>query len=161
MQSTDLLFLNVIGTNHSIRNTRTITKSFDGLGREVNDKGEVINATPQLLNLPAAGGVTRQMPAFPVAEVLAAQAANDVPQVKALQIAYAEQVKAYEAETGAITPNAQIGRSVMSYLERVHDFRQVDSPDHFVLKPDDIDVTVVAMPDGRSLYTVSASAVFG
>lgn len=162
MKPTDLIYVNVTGTNHSTRNTKAITERFDGLGIAIDANGTALSTIPTLKNLPAAGGASKAMPLFPIAEIQAAQKVNDVPQVKAIQLAYAEQVKAYEAEQGSVSPNQAVAKSVMQYLEEVHGFRQEDSSSHFILKADDIDVTVAALADsGRTLYTVSATAVFG
>lgn len=160
MKNTDLIVVNITGTNGSTRNQRTVTRVFDGTGTALNDQGKPAGLADTLRNLPTEGSI--KAPDFPAQAYAAAQQKGEAGIAEGMAIlkAFQEQVQAVEASANGGSTEAQIAKSVLAYLEEFHGFKQTDG-DHFVIKLDDIDVTRQTLPDGRSSYLVAGSAVFG
>jgi hypothetical protein len=161
MQINDIIMVNVTGTNGTTRHQKTITRRFNGAGLPLNDDGQVDGQSAEVLrNLPS-GQVTKA-PDFPTTQFLAAQSkgAAGIEEIKAIQIAYAEQFAAWEKSQGGGNENLQIAKSVLEYTKEFHGFVEVDS-DAFVMKLENLDVVTTTLKDSRSLFTVSGTAVFG
>ena len=158
MQNTDIILVNVVGTNGETRQQRTITRRFNGAGYELNDKGAVESGVAVLKGLPLG---TSKAPDFPQDEYLKAQAANDGAKISAIMLAHAERVEAWQKSQGGGSEEMQLAKIVQDYCVEVHDFTRQDDGPKFVLTLDDIDVKSDELKDGRTLYTVSGTAVFG
>lgn len=162
MQTQDIVMINVTGTNGTTRHQKTITRRFNGMGLPLNDDGQVDAANAEVLrNLPTGAAVSKA-PDFPTAQFLAAQGkgAAGIDEIKAIQIAYAEQFAAWEKSQGGGNANLQIAKSVLEYTKEFHGFIETDG-DAFVMKLENLDVTQTTLKDGRSLFTVAGTAVFG
>ena len=157
MQTNDLIIINVIGTNGTTRQQRTITRRFNGAGLELDDKGTAISVAAVLKNLPTG---TASAPPLPTDEYNAAVATGDVSKIQAVMMAHAERVVAWQKTQGGGSDELALAKAVQDYCVEVHGFVREDA-EAFVLKLDDIDVTKDTLKDGRSLYTVSGTAVFG
>lgn len=162
MQLNDIIMVNVTGTNGTTRHQKTITRRFNGAGLPLNDDGQVDASNGEVLrNLPN-GGTVAKAPDFPTSQFLAAQGkgAAGIEEIKAIQIAYAEQFAAWEKSQGGGNENLQIAKSVLDYAKEFHGFQEVDG-DHFVMKLENLDVVTTTLKDGRTLYTTTGTAVFG
>lgn len=161
MQLNDIIMVNVTGTNGTTRHQKTITRRFNGAGLPLNDDGQVDGTSGEVLrNLPT--GQTSKAPDFPTAQFLAAQGkgAAGIEEIKAIQIAYAEQFAAWEKSQGGGNEPLQIAKAVLEYTKEFHGFQETDG-DHFVMKLENLDVVTTTLKDGRSLFTTSGTAVFG
>lgn len=161
MQNNDIIMVNVTGTNGTTRHQKTITRRFNGAGLPLNDDGMVDAGSKEALrNLPT--GIVSKAPDFPAAEFAAAQAKGPAgaSEIKAIQLAYAEQFAAWEKAQGGGNEALQIAKSVLEYTKEFHGFREEDG-DHFVMKLENLDVVQTALKDGRSLFTTTGTAVFG
>jgi hypothetical protein len=161
MQANDIIMINVTGTNGQTRHQKTITRRFNGGGLPLNDDGQVEGSNSEILrNLP--GTASTKAPDFPTEKFLSAQVkgAGGVEEIKAIQIAYAEQFAAWEKSQGGGNENLQIAKSVLDYTKEFHGFQEVDG-DHFVMKLENLDVVTTTLKDGRTLYTTTGTAVFG
>jgi hypothetical protein len=163
MQQNDIIMVNVTGTNGTTRHQKTITRRFNGAGLPLNDDGQVDVTSPEVLrNLPNSGAVAKA-PDFPTAQFLAAQGkgAAGIDEIKAIQIAYAEQFAAWEKSQGGGNENLQVAKSVLEYTKEFHNFAEVDNAEQFIMKLENLDVVTTTLKDGRTLATVSGTAVFG
>lgn len=159
MQANDIVLVNVTGTNGTTRHQKTIARRFNGAGQALNDNGQVdVTAKEALRNLPS--GVAANPPEFPMAEFNAASAAKDIARLKAIQLAYGTKLKEWEQAQGGGSEELQIAKSVLEYTKEFHGFRETDG-DHFIMKLENLDVTKAPLPDGRTVYTVAGTAVFG
>ena len=169
MQQNDIIMVNVTGTNGTTRNQKTISRQFNGAGQRLNDNGQVDLSTGEVLrNLPTGSGVAA--PEFPQAEFAAAQAkmgssdpavkAQGVKEVKEIQLAFATLINQWEKQQGGGSEKLVLVKSVLNYTKEFHGFSEEDG-NHFVIKPENLDVTTVALADGRSMYQVAGTAVFG
>jgi hypothetical protein len=161
VQQNDIIMVNVTGTNGTTRHQKTITRRFNGAGTPLNDDGQAdLGNKEQLRNLPS--GAMTQAPDFPTAQFIAAQSKglDGVNEIKAIQIAYAEQFAAWEKSQGGGNENLQVAKSVLDYAKEFHGFREEDG-DHFVMKLENLDVVTTTLSDGRTLYTTTGTAVFG
>lgn len=169
MNTQDIIMVNVTGTNGATRHQKTISRQFNGAGQRLTDDGKVdVTATEVLRNLP--GGSGTAAPEFPSAEFAAAQAktASNNPslkqegltEIKAIQLAYANQINAWEKSQGGGNEKLQLAKSVLEYTKEFHDFKEVDG-DWFVMKLENLDVTTVKLNDGRTMYQVTGTAIFG
>ena len=162
MQQNDIIMVNVTGTNGTTRHQKTITRRFNGAGLPLNDDGQVDATSKEALrNLPS--GATATAPDFPMAQFVAAQAkgAAGLDEIKAIQIAYAEQFAAWEKSQGGGNESVQIAKSVLEYAKEFHNFSEVDNSEQFIMKLENLDVTSTTLKDGRTLATVAGTAVFG
>lgn len=161
MQQNDIIMVNVTGTNGTTRHQKTITRRFNGAGLPLNDNGQVDASNAEVLrNLP--NGQVAKAPDFPTDQFAAAQMKGPagIDEIKAIQIAYAEQFAAWEKSQGGGSENLQIAKSVLDYAKEFHGFQEVDG-DHFVMKLENLDVVTTQLSDGRTLYTTTGTAVFG
>jgi len=161
MTSNDIVMINVTGTNGTTRHQKTITRRFNGDGMPLNDDGQVeAGNVERLRSLP--NGLVVQAPDFPTSQFLTAQQKGSagIDEIKAIQIAYAEQFAAWEKSQGGGNENLQIAKSVLEYAKEFHAFREEDG-DHFVMKLENLDVVTAQLKDGRTLYTTTGTAVFG
>lgn len=161
MQINDIIMVNVTGTNGTTRHQKTITRRFNGAGLPLNDDGQIDAGNAETLrNLPT--GQTSKAPDFPMAQFVAAQAkgAEGLDEIKAIQLAYAEQFAAWEKSQNGGNENLQIAKSVLEYAKEFHGFKESDG-DHFVMKLENLDVVTTTLKDGRTLYTTTGTAVFG
>jgi len=161
MQQNDIIMVNVTGTNGTTRHQKTITRRFNGTGLPLNDDGQVDSgSTESLRNLPT--GQVSKAPDFPMAQFVAAQAkgTEGLSEIKAIQIAYAEQFAAWEKSQGGGNESLQIAKSVLDYTKEFHGFQETDG-DHFVMKLENLDVVSTTLADSRTLFTVSGTAIFG
>jgi hypothetical protein len=161
MQQNDIIMVNVVGTNGTTRHQKTISEKFNGAGLPLNADGQVDGVrADRLRNLPN-GSVTKA-PDFPAVAFAAAQAKGlaGVDEIKAIQIAYAEQFAAWEKSQGGGNANLQVAKSVLEYAKEFHSFIETDG-DAFVMKLENLDVSTTTLNDGRTLYTVAGTAVFG
>jgi hypothetical protein len=159
MKTTDLIMLNVTGTNGTTRNQKTISRRFNGLGQDLDDNGQPSGKADVLRNLPI-DGQSSKAPDFPTAAFVEAQAKGDAATLKQIQIAYAEQFSQWEKSQGGGNENLQVAKSALEYTKEFHGFREEDG-DHFVMKLENLDVVTTTLKDGRTLYTVAGTAVFG
>jgi hypothetical protein len=161
MNTSDIVIVNVTGTNGTTRHQKTITRRFNGAGLPLNDDGQVDGtSTERLSNLPT--GTVSKAPDFPTSQFLAAQSkgAEGIEEIKAIQLAYAQQFAAWEKSQGGGNDNLQVAKSVLEYAKTFHGFAEEDG-DHFVMKLENLDVVTTQLSDGRSLFTVAGSAIFG
>jgi hypothetical protein len=161
MQSNDIVMVNVTGTNGTTRHQKTISRRFNGAGLPLNDDGKPVGDSAEVLrNLPS--GTATKAPDFPTAKFLEAQGkgAEGAAEIKAIQIAYAQQFSDWEKSQGGGSENLQVAKSVLEYAKEFHAFQETDG-DHFVMKLDNLDVVTTTLSDGRTLYTVTGTAVFG
>lgn len=161
MQTNDIIMVNVTGTNGTTRHQKTITRRFNGAGLPLNDDGQVDATSKEVLrNLP--NGAVSKAPDFPMAQFAAAQAkgAEGLAEIKAIQLAYAEQFSAWEKSQGGGNESLQIAKAVLEYTKEFHGFQETDG-DHFVMKLENLDVVSTTLADGRTLNTVSGTAIFG
>lgn len=167
MQSNDIVMVNVTGTNGSTRHQKTITRQFNGAGQRLDDNGQVDPASTEVLrSLP--GAASAAPPEFPASAVAAAHAkaanpatkAEGVKEIKEIQLAFAQQMTAWEKQSGGGNEKVTLAKSVLEYTKEFHGFREEDG-DHFVMKLENLDVTTVPLNDGRTMYQVAGTAVFG
>lgn len=169
MQNQDIIMVNVTGTNGQTRNQKTISRQFNGLGQRLNDDGKVDGASPEALrNLP--GGSGTAAPEFPSAAFAAAQSkttssdssvkAQGLAEIKQIQLAFAQQITAWEKSLGGGNEKLQLAKSVLDYTKEFHGFREEDG-NWFVIKLENLDVTTTKLNDGRTMYQVAGTAVFG
>lgn len=161
MQQNDIIMVNVTGTNGTTRHQKTITRRFNGAGFPLNDDGQVDGASiDRLRNLPT--GLVSKAPDFPMAQFAEAQGKGTagLADIKAIQIAYAEQFAAWEKSQGGGNESLQIAKAVLDYTKEFHGFQENDG-DHFVMKLENLDVVSTGLADGRTLSTVSGTAIFG
>lgn len=159
MQAKDLIILNVTGTNGVSRNQKTISKRFNGLGQVLDDNGQPTGAADKLRNLPT--GEVALPPAFPGDAFGAAQLRGDVAKMRSIQDAYGQQLAAWERSTKGGNEAVQIAKSALEYAKEFHAFSDRERDDAFIMKLENIDVTQTKLADGRTLYTVAGTAVFG
>jgi hypothetical protein len=162
MQLNDIIMVNVTGTNGTTRHQKTITRRFNGAGIPLNDDGQADGGNAELLrNLPT--GAVSKAPDFPMAQFVSAQAQGTagLNEIKAIQLAYAEQFAAWEKSQNGGNENLQIAKSVLEYAKEYHAFKETDSSDHFVMKLENLDVTTTTLKDARTLFVVAGTAVFG
>jgi hypothetical protein len=158
MQNTDIILVNVVGTNGTTREQRTITRRFNGAGVALDDKGKPNFEEAGLKNLPSGTGA--QAPNFPQDEYAKAQATGKADEIQKVLLAHAKQVEQWQKTQGGGSEELALAKAVQDYCVEVHGFVREDA-EAFVLKLDDIDVKRDELPDKRSLYTVSGAAVFG
>lgn len=161
MKSTDIIQINVVGTNGETRHQKNIARAFNGAGQLVDDNGVPVSGSSEVLkNLPSGAGAP--LPEFPTQKLLTAQAkgAAGLDEIKAIQMAYAQQVSEYEKANQGGNEKLQIAKSVLEYTKEVHGFREEDG-NHFVMKLSDLEVFSATAKDGRTIYTVAGAAVFG
>jgi hypothetical protein len=159
MKTTDLIRINVTGTNGSTRKQSTISRVFDGAGNKLTDQGQVDGSSNEkLVNLPGDGASS--LPPFPADEFQKALAAGDVESVKKIQLAYAERVAEFEAQSGGGNESLQLAKAVLEYAKKYHNFHEEDG-NHFVMKLENLDVSKMTLKDQRTMYTVQGTAVFG
>lgn len=169
MQAQDIIMVNVTGTNGQTRNQKTISRQFNGQGQRLNDDGKVDNASPEALrNLP--GGDGSAAPEFPAADFASAQAQTSsadvsvkqagLAKIKQIQLAFAQQITAWEKSLGGGNEKLQLAKSVLDYCKEFHGFREEDG-NWFVIKLENLDVTTTKLNDGRTMYQVAGTAVFG
>ena len=161
MQLNDIIMVNVTGTNGTTRHQKTITRRFNGAGQPLNDNGQVdFGSTEVLRNLPT--GSSAPAPDFPIEKFKAAQAkgAAGAAELSAIQVAYAEQYSQWEKSQSGGSESLETAKSVLAYTKEFHDFREEDG-NHFVMKLENLDVSQQKLNDGRTLSTVSGTAVFG
>ena len=162
MQLNDIIMVNVTGTNGTTRHQKTITRRFNGAGLPLNDDGQVDGTSKEVLrNLP--GGATSKAPDFPTEAFLAAQAKGiaGIAEIKAIQVAFAEQFVAWEKSQGGGNENLQVAKSVLEYAKEFHGFIDNGDGDAFIMKLENLDVVTTTLKDSRTLFTVSGTAVFG
>lgn len=161
MQLNDIIMVNVVGTNGTTRHQKTITAKFNGGGLPLNADGKIDGASTEVLRGLPNGSVSKA-PDFPATAFAAAQAKGlaGVDEIKAIQIAYAEQFAAWEKSQGGGNANLQLAKSVLEYAKEYHGFIETDG-DAFVMKLENLDVSTTTLNDGRTLYTVAGTAVFG
>lgn len=160
MKATDIIFVNVTGTHPNSRQSRTISEKFNGLGEHLNDAAAPSGRADRLRNLPTTNGASTP-PAFPMDKFVEAQQANDVDGIQKIQLAYAEQLDAYKKSQGGGSETVQVAKSVIEYCVEFHGFRTKDDGDFFIIKPENLEVTQKAMPNGSTQYSVAGAAVFG
>jgi hypothetical protein len=168
MQANDIVILNVTGTNGATRHQKTITRRFNGAGQPLNDDGKVDGGSQEVLRDLPNGDAVSKAPDFPQAEFFAAQQMTQNPatrdegveKLKTIQLAWANQLQAWESSSNGGSEPVQIAKSALAYLKEFHGFRE-DDGDWFVLKQENLDVVQTQLPDSRSLYTVSGTAIFG
>jgi hypothetical protein len=169
MNVNDIVMVNVTGTNGSTRHQKNVSRQFSGAGIRLTDDGKPDTSSGEVLrNLPT--GASTAAPDFPAAkfaEIQALTASKDgavkakaVADLKALNYAFAEQVQKWEKASGGGDENLQIAKSVLAYAKEFHDFRETDG-DWFVMKLENLDVTQIKLNDGRSMFQVTGTAVFG
>lgn len=161
MLSTDLIMVNVSGVNGTTRHTKAIVRSFNGDGLEIDDSGNTkASSVERLRNLPTGQGT--QAPEFPMAQFNAARAKGlaGAAELKQIQDAYNKQYTAWLSSQNGGTVEAQLAKSVLAYAKEFHGFREKDEGEYFVLRAEDLDVTVNET-NGRKTYVVAGTAVFG
>lgn len=161
MQATDIIQINVVGTNGETRHQKSITRSFNGLGQLIDDNGVPVAGSDEVLrNLPNGAGAP--LPEFPTAafQAAAAKGAAGLGEVKAIQMAYAQQVAEYEKANQGGSEKLQIAKAVLEYTKEKHGFREEDG-NWFVMKLADLEVFSAQAKDGRTVWTVAGAAVFG
>lgn len=169
MQANDIVMVNVTGTNGTTRHQKNISRSFNGAGSRINDNGQVDDTTGEVLrNLP--GASSGAAPEFPAAEFAQAQKdtgssdpavkAKGVEKIKAIQIAYATLIQQWEKSQGGGNEKLVLAKAVLEYTKEFHGFKETDG-DWFVMKLENLDVTTTALNDGRTMYQVAGTAVFG
>lgn len=160
MNSTDLIFINVTGTNPGSRDRRTISRRFNGDGQEIGDTGTPSISTRTLKNLPGNTSDAAPMPQFPDEEMKQAVLAKDTAAMKAIQVAFADQIDAYEAAQGSTNAHVQLVDSVVNHLVEYDGFLTTDG-NGFVVKPENLEVSITNAPNGATVYQVSGTAIFG
>jgi hypothetical protein len=161
MQSTDIIMVNVSGVNGTTRNTKAISRSFNGDGFETDDSGVVkASSVERLRNLPT--GQNTEAPAFPHADFEAARKLGQAgaAKVKEIQEGYNKLYNSWIASLSGGSVEAQLAKSVLAYCLEFHNFRTKDEGEFFVLRPEDLEVTVNEVK-GRKTYVVAGTAVFG
>lgn len=169
MKQNDIVMVNVTGTNGTTRHQKNISRSFNGAGQRIDDNGKIDTTSGEVLrNLP--GASSGAAPEFPAAEFAQAQAktgsadpadkAKGLEQIKAIQIAYATLINQWEKSQGGGNEKVVLAKSVLEYTKEFHGFQETDG-DHFVMKLENLDVTTIALNDGRTMYQVAGTAVFG
>lgn len=170
MQPQDIIIVNVTGTNGQTRHQKNISRSFNGQGQRLNDDGKVTDEGGEVLrNLPT-GGAAGDQPVFPLEKFQAAakkmsspnaaERAAAVQEQQNIQLAYADQLTAWEKKQGGGNEKLQIAKSVLDYCKEFHGFHEEDG-NWFVMKLDNLEVTTGTLPDKRTYYQVSGTAVFG
>lgn len=161
MNQQDIIMLSVVGTNGSTRQQRTIATRFNGLGEELNNQGQPVVGGARLRGLPT--GASASAPSFPIDSYTTAigKGTAGAAEARAILQAHEQKVAAWEKESGG-GATTQVASAALLYLKEVHDFSiEADDSKRFVVKRENIDVSVQDLPDGRSLYTVAGTAVFG
>ena len=156
MNSNDIIMVNVVGTNGSTRQQRTISARFNGQGFELNDKGQAVSESPVLTDLPGSGATPA--PAFPQDEYSAA--GSDAEKIKQVMLAHAERVTVWQQSQTGGSEEVRIAKAVLNFLVKVHQFITEDG-EGFVVKLENIDVKRDTLKDGRSLFLATGTAVFG
>ncbi len=162
MQLNDIIMVNVTGTNGTTRHQKTITRRFNGAGFPLNDDGQIDGGNVEALrSLPS--GTVSKAPDFPMTQFLSAQAKgmDGLDEIKAIQLAYAEQFAAWEKSQGGGNEPLQIAKSVLEYAKEFHNFAEVDNSEQFIMKLENLDVVSTTLKDGRTLWTTTGTAVFG
>jgi hypothetical protein len=170
MQNADIIIVNVTGTNGATRHQKNISRTFNGAGQPLNDDGKIRDDINEVLrNLPT-GGATGDQPVFPqeqfnaavkkMSAPTAAERAQAVQEQKNIQLAYADQLSAWEKKQGGGNEKLQIAKAVLEYTKEYHEFHEEDG-NWFVMKLDNLEVVQGTLPDKRSVYQVSGTAVFG
>lgn len=169
MKANDIVMVNVTGTNGTTRHQKNISRSFNGAGERLTDNGQVDNSSGERLrNLP--GAASAAAPEFPTAQFAQAQQdtgssdpavkAKGVETIKSIQIAYAQLIQQWEKAQGGGNEKLVLAKSVLEYAKEFHGFKEVDG-DWFVMKLENLDVTTTTLNDGRTMYQVAGTAVFG
>jgi len=155
MQANSLILLNVVGTNGQTRHQKVITERFNGQGQAIDTEGVPTSAPGLALSIKAS-----KAPDFPYDKYAAAQAAGDKAEIQRIMLAHGEQIAKWNESQDGGTEQQQLIKAVIDYLKKVHDFHTEDG-DWFVIKPENIDVTTNELKDGRTMYQIAGSAVFG
>lgn len=161
MKASDIIVINVVGTNKETRQTKAILARFNGLGQEIDLAGNLTGSASNVLKgLPTGAGV--KPPAFPSEAFAAAQAEGlaGADKARAILLAFTEQMQAWEQGQGGGTTQVQIIKSVLEFANRVHGMKQEDHAG-FVLKPENLDVQTKEVDGSQTIYTVSGTAIFG
>lgn len=158
MQTQDLIFIDVVGTNGSTRQQRAILHRFNGAGQPIDDKGNSVGGNALPGSFPIGGGAP--VPPFPTADYNKLAAANDADGVKTLLKSYQQQVEAASIGSGSGSEEVQLVDRIMGFLSKYEGVQEQDG-NHFVLNRKDLSVTVLPLHDGRKLYKVTGAAVFG
>lgn len=164
MQGSDIIMVNVTGTNGSQRHTKAITRRFSGVGIELDDDGQAKSGSTETLNDLPSGSAQKAPPAFPQTSFNAAAAlgAAGLPKMKEIQAAYNQELAAYEQALGGGSPASKLVSSVLGYLQKVHNFSiEADDSSKFVVKRENLEVNTHTLADGRTLWTVTGTAIFG
>lgn len=158
LNSADLIFVSVVGVNGTTRKTKTVSQFFNGGGQPVDSNGQPTNiGIAPLKGLSGLSGVN--LPPFNADTYQALVKTGATTAAAAMLESHMAAVQAAKS-TGSIEV-ALLDR-VYEWLCQQHGFRS-DDGDWFVLKREDLDVVVDQLPSqaDRSLYTISATAVFG
>ena len=150
----DTILVNVNGTNKETREQKAVFGRFNGEGAPIDNTGNVISGTA----LKFLGDVS-DAPAFPIAEYTAAVKSGDLEGMAAITSAHQDLVEAWTENQGG-SKELQIANAVLEYCVTEHGFLR-DDGNGFVLKLDNLDVQRNELKDGRKMYTVSGTAVFG
>ena len=148
------ILVNVNGTNKETREQKAVFGRFNGEGKPIDNTGNVISGTALALL-----GTATDAPAFPIAEYTAAVKAGDIDGMAAITSAHQDVVEAWTENQGG-SVELQIANAVLDYCVKEHGFLREDG-NGFVLKLDNLDVQRNELKDGRKMYTVSGTAVFG
>jgi hypothetical protein len=156
MSLKNLILLNVIGTNGQTRQQKVVAERFDTEGHILDAQGNVVPGKPGLTLM--LGGVAA--PDFPALEYAAAQKSGDKAKISAVLLAHSEMVAAWEASNEGGTDELKIAKACLQYCVDHQGFLDHDG-DGFVLKLENLDITVNDLTTGGKLYTVAGTAVFG
>lgn len=156
MNATDIIIFRVTGRNPNTRDERFINLRFNGVGAQLDkNTGDVLADVPGLEGL---SGESQTAPTLP-AEFATANASGDLAAMNDIMAAYNEQMKAFQ-ELGGGTEELRVAKSCLKYAYDHEGFIPNDG-DAFVLKLDNVDVSVDTMKDGNKLLQVAGTAIFG
>ena len=156
MQANDFIILTVTGRNPETRGTVDVLERFNGTGKVVDGSGNVVEGK---LGLKIALGGT-QAPSFPQQEFEAARAAGDKTKMHEIMVAAAEQLSAWESQSEGGSEQLQLVRAAIAWLVAEKGFLTEDG-DGYVIKEDNLDVTSQLNKEGRTIWTIAGTAVFG
>ena len=156
MQTSDFIILTVTGRNPETRGTIDVLERFNGQGLVVDGSGNTVSGKNGLKL--ALGG--SKAPEFPVQEYEAARQAGDKEKMNQLMVASAERLSAWQQQAGGGSEQLQLVRAAIQWLVEEKGFLTTDG-NGFVIKEDNLDVTSQVNKEGRTIYTIAGTAVFG
>lgn len=157
----DIILLNVVGTNGVTRKTKPVQRRFNGIGEQIDDAGKPVPGTPGLSGLPGEGGASTA-PVFPQEQYSKALAKglSGAQEAKDILFAHSQQVVQWEKSGGGGSEEMGIVNAALNYCYTVEGFLPQDG-DGFVLKRENLNITKQPLTEGRQLWTVQGTAIYG